>query len=128
MGWEGRARGGRYYTRSKRIAGRVVREYIGTGEAAEAMADVDSLEREQRRQEALEWQRERARYGAVDAALAAFCQACDEVLERELMAAGYHRHHRGEWRRRRDGRDEQGRDEQGTAHGGTDGDGRGRDI
>jgi hypothetical protein len=128
MGWEGRARGGLYYTRSRRVGRRVVREYLGTGEGAEAIAHLDALERARRQREAQQWHKERARYSVADAALGTFCQACDELLEQELTAAGYHRHHRGEWRRRR--RDTSGRDETltqgGKGLGDTGEDGRGR--
>ena len=45
MGRETRKRGGRYYTKSKRVKGRVVREYIGTGEVAEIIATLDAAGR-----------------------------------------------------------------------------------
>jgi hypothetical protein len=45
VGWETRARGVRYYTRSRRINGRVVREYIGTGPVAEAIAALEARDR-----------------------------------------------------------------------------------
>jgi hypothetical protein len=35
MAWERRQRGGRYYTRTRRINGTRVREYVGTGPLAE---------------------------------------------------------------------------------------------
>ena len=39
MGWEIRERGGRYYTRSRKFGGRVVREYIGGGSIAALIDD-----------------------------------------------------------------------------------------
>jgi hypothetical protein len=47
VGWDK----GRYYTRSRKDNGRVVREYIGTGPDAELIARMDALEREKRRAE-----------------------------------------------------------------------------
>lgn len=44
MGWER----GRYYMRSRRVDGRVVRVYIGRGPAAEAAAGDDRARRERR--------------------------------------------------------------------------------
>ena len=44
MGWER----GRYYTRSRKVNGRVDREYLGTGEAAERAARQDALARQER--------------------------------------------------------------------------------
>ncbi len=101
MGWETRGEHGPYYARSRREGGRVVREYVGTGEVAELIAYADEATRRERRAKAerrredLERAREMARTGeGVDAAA--------EILARtEMVAAGWHRH-KGEWRRRRD--------------------------
>jgi len=49
MGWEK----GRYYTRSRKVNGRVVREYVGGGEVGALAAEFDAIERK-RRESALE--------------------------------------------------------------------------
>ena len=45
MGWETRQRGGRYYIRSKKVKGRVVREYIGGGDLGELASAMEALDR-----------------------------------------------------------------------------------
>jgi len=50
--WERRERGGLYYTRSKKVNGKVVREYVGGGVLGELAARMDALERCQREEEA----------------------------------------------------------------------------
>ncbi len=102
MGWERRTRGGLYYTRSRRESGRVVREYIGTGLAAELAGRRDAGERaEQQRRTAL-WRVERDRLDAADRALGELCDLSEALARGALLLAGYHRHDRGEWRRRRE--------------------------
>ena len=49
MGWEKRERGRQlYFTRSKRLGDRVIREYLGTGGFAQLAAERDALRRLQR--------------------------------------------------------------------------------
>ena len=100
MGWEPRERGGLYYTRSRREGGRVVREYVGSGEIAEALAQADETIRRVRE---LEWARRRAeaeRLEALADPVLRLDEAADELLRAELVAAGFHRH-KGVWRRGR---------------------------
>jgi hypothetical protein len=97
MGWE---RG--YYYRVRKVNGRVVREYVGTGRVAELAAQIDASERAERDRQRAAIRAERA---ALDALAAPFNEfdALAEVLARAaLLAAGYHQHKRGEWRKRRE--------------------------
>ena len=108
MGWETRARGGRYYTRSRKVDGRVVCEYVGTGPIAELAAARDAAERRERAAARERRREEEARDAPAFAALAELGSLLDGLAAVFLIGACYRRHHRGEWRRRRDGGEGQG--------------------
>jgi len=100
VAWEGRERGGRYYTRSRREGGRVVREYVGTGPLAELAAQED---RERRELEEARREREREeleRLEALAAPVLEVSEAAEILAHAHLVAAGYRRH-KGEYRRAR---------------------------
>jgi hypothetical protein len=65
MAWEK----GRYYTRSRRRNGRVIREYIGTGNLAVLAAQLDAVERVKRAQESEARRAHQAALDALDAPL-----------------------------------------------------------
>jgi hypothetical protein len=97
MGWE---RG--YYYRVRKVNGRVVREYIGAGRVAELAAQVDALERDKRQLEAQELRQKKAELAALDDDIKALSNTTEVLAQAALLVAGYHRHKRGEWRKRRD--------------------------
>jgi len=57
----------RYYTRSRKVDGWVIREYVGSGPIAEMAAQRDEAEREWRVEEARTWPEEREHLKAHDA-------------------------------------------------------------
>jgi len=101
MAWESRRGKGRYYTRSRKVNGRVEREYIGSGPMAEFQSALDLMERWPRQEEAYARRVERDRMAELDRLVADYCERVESVACAELEAAGYHKHNRGEWRRRR---------------------------
>jgi hypothetical protein len=101
MGWEERKRGGHYYTRSRRVDGQVLKEYIGAGPLAQIAAERDALDRRQREEEASAWRAECERLEALEEPVEELCEVADLLARATLLAAGYHQHHRGEWRKRR---------------------------
>ena len=103
MAWEPRRGRGRYYTRSRREGGRVVREYVGSGEVAEAIATLEGLDAGRRDLKRAEEASEKAEARQAQAALRELCEQAEALAQAALVLAGYHRHHRGEWRKRRDG-------------------------
>jgi len=108
MAWETRE-SGRYYYRSQRVNGHVVKRYVGAGVVAEAMADLDAMERKQREQERAKMNAQRNRISALDHRIGTLSRAVDAAVAQVLTAAGYHRHDRGAWRKRRKGQEQEHR-------------------
>lgn len=105
MAWETRSGGGRYYTRSRRVNGRVVREYVGCGEKGELAAHADAEQRAEREVERALIRADRARAQAIDAKLTALHQAVEILTRGILLASGFERHKR-QWRKRHDDLDD----------------------
>ena len=101
MGWEQRERGTRYYTRSKRVNGRVTKEYIGSGPIAELMALRDEAERRHREEEARAWKEESEGFERLDRTAGDLFELAELLTRAALVAAGYRQHNRGEWRKPR---------------------------
>lgn len=100
MGWVRRDQR-RYYYRSVRIGDCVRSVYLGTeATAAEAFAAATVLSAI-RRAEADAWQRHKQSLDNLDARIEQFDRAADLLGRLALLAAGYHQHKQGEWRKRR---------------------------
>jgi hypothetical protein len=96
MGWDK----GRYYTRSTKVNGRVVLEYLGCGPAAEAAAYDDADRRALHAESAAAWNEEKAALQARRADIDGLCSGADLLVRAALLAAGFHQHKR-QWRKRR---------------------------
>jgi hypothetical protein len=103
MSWESRDGRGRYYTRSRRSGGRIVREYIGTGGFAAVIASEDAQKRQQRKAAITCWRQRKAEAEALDTDIDDLCVLIDTMAHAALLAAGFHSH-KGQWRKRRDTR------------------------
>ncbi len=88
-----------YAYRSKRNGTRIEKEYIGRD--AGIAQFLDTLDRNERESERDGRRAEQAALDELDAPLLAFDAAVNELVESTLIAAGYHRHQRGQWRKRR---------------------------
>lgn len=100
MAWE--TRGNRtYYYRARKINGRVVKEYLGTGASAHAAAAEDE-DRRQARQIASAKRKGAYKMEDPTAYLTdSFLDLSDNLINGLFVASGFYRHHGGEWRRRR---------------------------
>ena len=97
MGWDK----GKYYTKSFRRNGKVCRLYVGTGETAALAAGFDAAERKIREAERMRWRSMAAELDDLDAKVAAVAEFGELAASVSLIAAGYHKHKRFQWRRRR---------------------------
>ena len=90
----------RYYYRKRRIGGRVVSEYIGSGSHADIAALEDERARddtEARRQALTQAEHE---YSELVSPVDQFESLLMQLMRAELLAAGYHQH-KGQWRKKR---------------------------
>ena len=94
----------KYYYRHRRVGGRPRTVYVGAAgsPAAELAAAADGLRRLGREAAARESHAERERHREAEAPLLLLCELTDVLARAALVAAGYHRHDRGEWRRCRE--------------------------
>src|SRR5687767_6045153 len=100
MAWEKRARGGRYYTRSRRRGdGSLHRQYLGLDTHAQFEAAKDALNRLEREIQRASIHTSILELAAVSVLTDQLCFACQDQVRRELLAEGFHQHHRGEWRK-----------------------------
>lgn len=97
MGWKIRGRK-RYYYGLR--GGKKV--YFGRGPTAEAAARHDAARRELHMQTRAELELTRRQFLQAEGAVRSFLDFAATLAGGALVAAGYHRHDRGEWRSRRD--------------------------
>jgi hypothetical protein len=96
VGWHGP-----YYYRSRREGSRVVREYLGTGRVAELAAQMHAIKRADREAEKADREAEKAELAALEGDIEALIEKTDLLTRAALLAAGFHQHKRGEWRKKR---------------------------
>jgi hypothetical protein len=96
MAWEQRGTTKVYY-RSKRLNGRVIKKYYGTGRTAQL-----AYEEDLRKQEAIEQERAmRKEIQALDQQTNSVRDMTRTITNAHFLLGGYHQHHRGEWRKQR---------------------------
>jgi hypothetical protein len=90
-----------YLYKSIRHGGRVTSEYRGRGEDAlliDAIETIDSDEKDYKRDRERE---ERKVSNDLEQALDELAEQAHTLSRQALISAGYHQHHRGDWRKRR---------------------------
>jgi hypothetical protein len=97
MAWEQGPRGKPFYTRTRRIGGKRVREYLGSGPAAQAAAAADALKRAERRARIEGCHKEQVRLRAVDGLVLQLFELAGLIADAALVTRGYYKHG-GEWR------------------------------
>jgi hypothetical protein len=103
MSWEQVGRR-RYFYRHVRRGRESRRVYVGPAgsPAAELQAAADELRRLERAVQARERRAEQEQQRQAEMPLLRLCEVVDVLARAALVAAGYHRHDRGEWRRYRE--------------------------
>src|SRR5579884_1065856 len=100
MGWERRQRGGLYYVQRERRGDKVVSRYLGAGEVAALIAQMETGRRAEQDAEREQERQARAEIARQDQENAAYFAQVEALFRQAMEAAGYYRHNRGEWRKR----------------------------
>jgi hypothetical protein len=95
-------RNGRHYLyRSVRRNGRVTSEYLAGGEDAFLIHALEKDDRERQSFDRQEARSERKQLDDLERALDDLAEQARNLACDALSSAGFHQHHRGEWRKRR---------------------------
>ena len=94
-----------YLYRSVRRGGRVTSEYMGLGIDAQLIAALETDEQQWERFDREQARNERKEADDLERALDELVERARDLARDALTAAGYHQHHRGEWRKHRVSRD-----------------------
>ena len=92
---------GKYYTATIRVGRRRLRLYYGTGPAADLAEALQQWQALRRKTEQEYLREQRTRRSTLEALLGQLDRLLKVSVEEHLVAAGYHRHRQGEWRKRR---------------------------
>jgi hypothetical protein len=102
MGWK-MINGRRYFYKSEREGGRVKSTYFGAGESGLLMAEWIEIERLERAAEREREREDREESDAAERAISGWFDGVQAVADAVMLAAGFYKH-KGQWRRRGDGR------------------------
>ena len=92
---------GRLYYRPTRVNGRPRNEYVGGGPVAAAIAAQVAAARDARELDRVQVELDKAAAHAIDEAVRKVDMLADRLVALAMAAAGFHRHNRGDWRKRR---------------------------
>ncbi len=99
MAWETR-RNKQYYYRKRRQGKRVISEYVGAGEQADLIAQVDAIAMQVRQDQARAERQARDEIESCEQDIRRLADFLEAITQAVLIASGYHTHKR-EWRRSR---------------------------
>jgi hypothetical protein len=96
------AQGGphRYSFRKRKVGGRVVRRSYGRGPEAQLAAALDARRSEERETSWAARHREKCHWQTGAAPVQQLIEVSDLLVRAALLAAGFHQHQFGEWRRK----------------------------
>ncbi|QGJ68706.1 Hypothetical protein PBC10988_3670 [Planctomycetales bacterium 10988] len=101
MSWDTKRNGKSYYYRNKRVDGRPVKEYLGSGKKAKAAAQEDCERRLQRVRDREYWDQQLSSFEEADQLLQQLSEGITLVFRAVLIREGFYLHKGHEWRKRR---------------------------